>query len=103
MKTLPPACERQSCWHKEWTGRPEAQREHEVPHRHDQTVCMQALAFNSTQSHFLKDPAQNIPVFASRASLCHCPFLLWLVPVPLQITFIGAENEAKGEENNPIF
>lgn len=69
MKNLPPACERQGCWHRGQTGNPEAQREHEVPHRHDQTVGMQASPFNSTQSQFLKDPAQNNPVFASRSPL----------------------------------
>lgn len=30
MKNRSPACERQSCWHKEGTGRPEAQKEHKV-------------------------------------------------------------------------
>lgn len=30
MKNRSPACERQSCWHEEGTGRPEAQKEHKV-------------------------------------------------------------------------
>lgn len=68
MKNRPPACERQICWHKEGTGRPEAQKEHKVPHRDDPTVCMQAMSFNSIRSQLLKAAAQNIAGSPGRAS-----------------------------------
>lgn len=62
MKDQPPACERQSCWHKEGTGGPEAQKKQKVPHLYDPTVYMQAVSFNSIRSQLLKAATQNISV-----------------------------------------
>lgn len=76
MKNWPPACERQSCWHRVESGRPEAQKEHKVPHWYHPTICMQAMSFNSVRSQLLKAAAQNISVFPSRASTCHSSCVL---------------------------
>lgn len=68
-------------------GRPEIQKEHKVPHWYDPTVCMRAMSFNPVRSQLLKAAAQNISVSPSRVSLCHSPFSLWHVLMPLQTTF----------------
>lgn len=63
MKNWSPACERQSCWHKEGTGRPEAQKEHKVLTDMIQLfVCRQCLLiqFDLSSSNNFCVPKQSL-------------------------------------------
>ena len=84
---------RESCWHKDGTGRPEVQKEQKVPHWYDPTVCRPYLLIQFDLSSS-KLPLK-IFLCSQAASTCHSSFLPWHVLMPLQITFTMSLNLGK--------